>query len=75
MNRDGSPIRDISPSGRKSSEVQGTVKDVKLCLPLVVAVPQRFVTYPQRSSMLALGKIVKIMADLLILSVCFFSPG
>lgn len=50
MNRDGSPIRDISPSGRKSSELQGTVKDVKLCLPLVVEVPQRsewFVTYPK----------------------------
>lgn len=35
MNRDGSRIRDISPSGRKSSQVQVTVKD-ELCLPLVV---------------------------------------
>lgn len=35
MNRDGSRIRDIFPSGRKSSEVQVTVIDVKLCLPLV----------------------------------------
>lgn len=34
MNTDGSRIRDISPSGRKSSEVQVTVKDVKLSLSL-----------------------------------------